>query len=325
MSVYGEGLYVNENGERVEVAERPAQGWEPVDEQGRPLRPVPTTESKAPSLGVRAGQVRTGADVPHGRWRLRHGGLRAQALQRLRPRPGTPNPYTGVLAIFASRLANGPRPMVFEDGEQRRDFVHVEDVPLELGYARTLLEQAGHQAKIFDGALDALDMAVLAEAVAAYGPEMTVVTTAPTYLFWRCAQPELRIPRAFIEALGGRGGCTVAVGPHGSVTPGATLAELGCDFFVRGECEEAIVEIAGGRSARDIAGLAFRLRQDGGHGRAAIRCLFRAACTALAGYMDRPAPSPSPLSTAPPGPRRRGRGLPRLPLCVQLLRQDRLS
>jgi dTDP-L-rhamnose 4-epimerase len=38
------------------------------------------------------------------------------------------NPYTGVLAIFASRLLHRESPMVFEDGEQRRDFVHVEDV-----------------------------------------------------------------------------------------------------------------------------------------------------------------------------------------------------
>jgi dTDP-L-rhamnose 4-epimerase len=38
------------------------------------------------------------------------------------------NPYTGVLAIFASRLLNGEAPVVFEDGEQRRDFVHAEDV-----------------------------------------------------------------------------------------------------------------------------------------------------------------------------------------------------
>ncbi|WP_224682058.1 NAD-dependent epimerase/dehydratase family protein, partial [Escherichia coli] len=38
------------------------------------------------------------------------------------------NPYTGVLAIFSSRLANGQRPMIFEDGEQRRDFVYVGDV-----------------------------------------------------------------------------------------------------------------------------------------------------------------------------------------------------
>jgi dTDP-L-rhamnose 4-epimerase len=38
------------------------------------------------------------------------------------------NPYTGVLAIFAGRLLNGRPPLVFEDGEQRRDFVSVHDV-----------------------------------------------------------------------------------------------------------------------------------------------------------------------------------------------------
>ena len=38
------------------------------------------------------------------------------------------NPYTGVLAIFASRLHNGKPPIIFEDGRQRRDFVHVEDI-----------------------------------------------------------------------------------------------------------------------------------------------------------------------------------------------------
>jgi dTDP-L-rhamnose 4-epimerase len=38
------------------------------------------------------------------------------------------NPYTGVLAIFASRLLNNKAPLIFEDGFQRRDFVHVSDV-----------------------------------------------------------------------------------------------------------------------------------------------------------------------------------------------------
>ena len=44
------------------------------------------------------------------------------------PRQALSNPYTGVLAIFAARLLNGNRPRVFEDGAQRRDFVHVSDV-----------------------------------------------------------------------------------------------------------------------------------------------------------------------------------------------------
>ena len=38
------------------------------------------------------------------------------------------NPYTGVAAIFASRLLNNQAPLVFEDGEQMRDFVSVHDI-----------------------------------------------------------------------------------------------------------------------------------------------------------------------------------------------------
>ena len=44
------------------------------------------------------------------------------------PRQALSNPYTGVLAIFGSRLLNNKPPLVFEDGQQRRDFVHVRDV-----------------------------------------------------------------------------------------------------------------------------------------------------------------------------------------------------
>ena len=119
-------------------------------------------------------------------------------------------------------------------------------LPLELGASRALLQQAGHDVLMLDGALDAQGIAELAEHVAAFAPAMTVVTTAPTYLFWRCAQPELRVPRAMFDAVGARGGLTVAVGPHGSATPGAALRKLGCDAVVRGECEEVVLALAEG-------------------------------------------------------------------------------
>ncbi|MEJ1158621.1 TIGR04295 family B12-binding domain-containing radical SAM protein [Prosthecomicrobium sp. N25] len=119
-----------------------------------------------------------------------------------------------------------------------------EHLPLELGYTAALLEKDGHETLMVDGQLQNLDNGALAETVAVFGPDMTVVTTAPTYLFWRCAPPELRVPAEFLAELRGRGGLTVAVGPHGSATPGAALAKLGTDVVVRGECEEVVAALA---------------------------------------------------------------------------------
>jgi dTDP-L-rhamnose 4-epimerase len=58
-------------------------------------------------------------------------GLETVALRYLNvygPRQALSNPYTGVAAIFCTQLLGGRRPMVYEDGEQRRDLVHVSDV-----------------------------------------------------------------------------------------------------------------------------------------------------------------------------------------------------
>ncbi|RWM13087.1 MAG: TIGR04295 family B12-binding domain-containing radical SAM protein [Mesorhizobium sp.] len=117
-------------------------------------------------------------------------------------------------------------------------------LPLELGYSKALLEADGHQVLMLDGQIQKLDNAALADRVAAFAPAMTVVSTAPTYLFWRCAPPELRVPADFLNRLSGRGGRTVAVGPHGSATPASTLRKLGVDVVVRGECEEVVAELA---------------------------------------------------------------------------------
>ncbi|MBX9934157.1 MAG: TIGR04295 family B12-binding domain-containing radical SAM protein [Methylobacterium sp.] len=129
---------------------------------------------------------------------------------------------------------------------------------LEFAYAKALLEAQGHEVLFLDAHLNGQSNAEAADAVAAFRPAMTAVTTAPTYLFWRCAPPELRVPRAFLDSLDGRGGRTVAVGPHGSTTPGATLRKLGVDVVVRGECEEVLVRLAQGGPLDAIPALAYR-------------------------------------------------------------------
>jgi B12-binding domain/radical SAM domain protein of rhizo-twelve system len=130
-------------------------------------------------------------------------------------------------------------------------------LPIELGSCRVLLEQAGHDVLLLDATLMQETHAQLAARIAAFGATMTVVTTAPTYLFWRCAQPELRVPRDFLATLGVAGGITVAVGPHGSATPGTALRKLGSDIVVRGECEEIVTMLAGGGPLGSIPSIAY--------------------------------------------------------------------
>ncbi len=129
-------------------------------------------------------------------------------------------------------------------------------LPLEYGAAKLLLEAAGHDVEIIDGHLFGMSKAEVVAEARAFRPDMTVVTTAPSYLFWRCAPPELRVPQEMLQALDGTGGMKVAVGPHASSTPRAAFQKLQPDIAVMGECEEALVELAGGAS--DIPGTVVR-------------------------------------------------------------------
>ena len=131
-------------------------------------------------------------------------------------------------------------------------------LPIELGAAKALLDRSGHETLMRDGLLDGLDVAGLAADCAAFEPAMIVVTTAPTYLFWRCAQPELRLPRLLLDALrlACPGALLVAVGPHGSATPEAALRKLGADCVVRGECEEVVLALADGGIPGSVPGTA---------------------------------------------------------------------
>jgi anaerobic magnesium-protoporphyrin IX monomethyl ester cyclase len=117
-------------------------------------------------------------------------------------------------------------------------------LPLEYGYGKALLERAGHEAGIIDGHLLGLSMEEIRRKVEAFRPDFTVVTTAPSYLFWRCAPPELRVPQELTAELAPVGGTLVAVGPHGSSTPRAAFRKLGVDILVMGECEEILPRLA---------------------------------------------------------------------------------
>jgi anaerobic magnesium-protoporphyrin IX monomethyl ester cyclase len=131
-------------------------------------------------------------------------------------------------------------------------------LPLELGAAAALLCAAGHTPLMLDAALDGMDAGALATRVKEFAPGLTIVTSAPSYLFWRCAPPELRAPRDMIAALrhAGAAGTIVLVGPHGSTTPAAALRKTGADAAILGECEEAIVALAEGAPPGALPGTA---------------------------------------------------------------------
>ncbi|HEY0044615.1 MAG TPA: NAD-dependent epimerase/dehydratase family protein, partial [Allosphingosinicella sp.] len=135
MSIYGEGLYTDAEGAVVQEARRQPrtsedQSWDPVDAQGRALKPMATPEWKRPDLASiyalnKYVQERTTLIMSEAY------GMEGVCLRLFNvygPGQALSNPYTGVLAIFASRLLNGQQPMIYEDGEQRRDFVYVGDV-----------------------------------------------------------------------------------------------------------------------------------------------------------------------------------------------------
>ncbi len=135
MSVYGEGLYLTPNGEPYTQASRTAKQlkaheWEMTTPEGLPLRAVRTPETKQPSLA----SVYALSKYDQEQMCLMVGrayGVPTVALRFFNaygPFQSLSNPYTGVLAIFASRLMNGQRPIIFEDGQQLRDFVSVSDV-----------------------------------------------------------------------------------------------------------------------------------------------------------------------------------------------------
>jgi dTDP-L-rhamnose 4-epimerase len=154
MSIYGEGLYEGPDGTTYSDVDRPLEqlrrnDWEMRGPHGEILRPIVTPEWKTPSLA----SVYALSKYDQERLCLMIGRAYNIASAAMRffnvygPNQALSNPYTGVLAIFASRLLNDKPPLIFEDGRQLRDFVSVYDVARA---CRLALETSGVDGHVFN-------------------------------------------------------------------------------------------------------------------------------------------------------------------------------
>ena len=178
MSIYGEGLYRDADGELyqevVRAGRNPDGSWDPLDPQGRPLIPVPTPETKVAALRSvyainKYVQERLTLTLTE------QYGMEGVALRLWNiygPGQALSNPYTGVLAIFASRIANDARPMVFEDGAQKRDFVHVSDVARAFLLALERPEAVGEAINIGSGEIRSIEEVARRQAAAMGRPAL---------------------------------------------------------------------------------------------------------------------------------------------------------
>ncbi|HMC29290.1 MAG TPA: B12-binding domain-containing radical SAM protein, partial [Candidatus Angelobacter sp.] len=91
-------------------------------------------------------------------------------------------------------------------------------VPLELMFACDQLRAAGYESLLIDAQTDNLNLQEAKRRVDAFSPDFLVIPTAPSYLFWRCPPPELRVPMEWFAGLESPA-IKVAIGPHPSATP----------------------------------------------------------------------------------------------------------
>ncbi len=128
--------------------------------------------------------------------------------------------------------------------------------PLELLFAYQQVQQAGDEALLVDAQVENLSTSDVAPKIRDFNPDFLVLPTAPSYLFWRCPPPELRVPQEWFRALRGWG-TQVSIGPHPSATPAATMRKTGCEVALRGEPDQTIPQL-GTKPWQDIAGCCWR-------------------------------------------------------------------
>jgi anaerobic magnesium-protoporphyrin IX monomethyl ester cyclase len=152
-------------------------------------------------------------------------------------------------------------------------------VPLELMFASDQLCAAGHDALLIDAQTDSLSLAEAKRRLTAFAPDFLVIPTAPSYLFWRCPPPELRVPMEWFAGMESTA-VKVAIGPHPSATPASTIHKTGCDVVLRGEPDQTLAELAS-RPWQEITGCCFKT-EEGLH----ISPAFGAADMSALGPLD---------------------------------------
>ena len=151
-------------------------------------------------------------------------------------------------------------------------------LPLELMFAARHMVASGHEPLLIDAHIDNLTLEQTKRKVKRFQPDFLVMSTAPTYLFWRCPPPELRVPITWMREINADA-VQVIIGPHASATPAPVMRKTGCGVALRGEPDETLAQLASSPWS-EIPGCCFRT-EDGLHISASLSVADMRALTAL--------------------------------------------
>lgn len=191
MVVYGEGAYsvvdLDSGARRVtrpaarDEADLGAGRFDPLDEEGVPLHPELISEDAPLDPRNVYADTKLGQEHLASSWARATGGVVAALRYHNVYGPGMPQntPYAGVASLFRSAVERGEAPRVFEDGRQRRDFVHVRDVACAnlAALAWTSSQAAGTFRAFNVGSGDVHTIGELAEAVSRHAGGLPPVVT----------------------------------------------------------------------------------------------------------------------------------------------------
>lgn len=184
-SIYGEGAYVNpQDGARCYPSARTGeqlqqQLWDPVcPESGVVLQLVATHETDLVSpASIYAATKYAQEDLVRIGCQSMGIGYAILRLQNVYgERQSLNNPYTGILSIFSTKIRRGSELPLFEDGEESRDFVHVDDVTDALR-AAVVIEQSPNTAINVGSGVATSVRTVAEELTRAFGKTPNVVVT----------------------------------------------------------------------------------------------------------------------------------------------------